>query len=44
MSHDYVVVNMWGDRELRCIYEIKCTKCGKTKVGYHDEIPKAKFK
>jgi hypothetical protein len=38
-----VVVKMYGDRENRCIYYVRCVKCGQGESGYYDEIPLARF-
>lgn len=42
-AHDFVVMEMWGDSDHRCIYSVKCAECGITDHGYHGEIPPARF-
>jgi hypothetical protein len=42
-QHDWVVVNMYGERDMRAYYHIRCNDCGAMDEGNASEIPVARF-
>jgi hypothetical protein len=43
-QHDWVVADMFGQRDLTAYYQIECADCGAKQDGEAHEIPNARFK